>query len=264
MLFSSRSYLAALNALLAEHALSLIELVPENSFALRLREGIIAAGRVGSHTTFDQDAWIQGFNYESRIVQLNLVAFGLSELGMQPMLAGEYWRPVRNPFVLRNVEAKIPKATKYIRSAHGESISLRSSKLKITDWGVADLEEPKEPEQVHGVPNPAFMIELPDPESSAPDFVFSYGSHTVFYYESPQLIGEAAAGLLPPYRYPQVAVVALGHEQPAYIVRIEESEFGSMLCIIYPSGMRANLGAFSRTRRDVFLRKIEEIIQQAK
>jgi hypothetical protein len=39
-MFESQSYLAAINALLAEHDLGLVELVPENSFAKTLRDAI--------------------------------------------------------------------------------------------------------------------------------------------------------------------------------------------------------------------------------
>ena len=102
-MFFNTSYSAALAALLAEHNLGYIELVPQNPFAKELKEGIISAFRAGDRTHFDQDWWVSTFNASSRSVQLNFVALGLNELGHRPILEG-VWPRVRNPMVLNNIE----------------------------------------------------------------------------------------------------------------------------------------------------------------
>lgn len=139
MLFSSEAYSAALNALLAEHDLGYIELVPENPFAARLKDGMMSAFRAGTRLRFDEEWWVATFNNESRVVQLNFVVMGFNELGMRPMLAGEDWQPVGNPLVLRNIESKLDKAGRYIARRHGKVVRLRTSRLALKDWGLADI-----------------------------------------------------------------------------------------------------------------------------
>lgn len=140
MLFPSRAYRAALNALLVEHDLGYIELIPENPFAAKLRNGIIDAMRVGSPTSFDENSWLATFNHAERVVQLNFVAFGFNELGMSPMLKGAEWQSVQNPLVIRNIETNLDKAARYIQRKSGEIVRLRQSKLSLEKWGLADLE----------------------------------------------------------------------------------------------------------------------------
>src|SRR5689334_14788178 len=97
MLFTSQAYLAAVNALMAEHGLGLIELVPQNPFAAQLGSAVISVLRLGSRTPFDEDRWKGMFNREKRSTQLNIVAMALNHLGHSPMLPGESWRTVKNP-----------------------------------------------------------------------------------------------------------------------------------------------------------------------
>ncbi len=128
-MFASQAYQAALNALFAEHHLGYIELVPENSFAGELKDGILSALKVGDRTRFGTNYWIKSFNRAGRLVQLNFVAMGLNELGLRPMLPGEDWLPVRNPWVIRNIESKLSKATRYIERRHQQAVRIRDSRL---------------------------------------------------------------------------------------------------------------------------------------
>ena len=103
-----------------------------------MKVAILDALAHGSGGTWRDDTAISRFNSYDRLVQLNVVAMGLNQLGMQPMLAGENWKFVQNPFILRNPRGKILKASNDILRKHGERIQLRSSKLEIVGWGLVD------------------------------------------------------------------------------------------------------------------------------
>lgn len=83
-------------------------------------------------------------------------------------------------------------------------------------------------------------------------------SYIILYYENPKTIGNVSAGTPSIYKYPQCAIIAEG-QSSFLIVRVEESDFGSMLCVIEPSGVRANMGPFTKTTRELFVRKVIEI-----
>jgi hypothetical protein len=260
--------LAALNALLAEHSLGLVELVPENPFASQLKQGVLSAFRAGTSSRFDEARWVKEFYYQSRIVQLNFVAFGFNELGMRPMLPGENWQRVLNPLVIRNIESKLDKASQTLARRHGVTVHLRNSKLSITDWGVADLSDrpsppssPQSRDEATSPPNLIFKNELPDTQSNKPTDVIRSNVLTIVYYENARTRGEMTLGAPPLYKYPQCAVV--GRQDSELIVRLEESAFGtSMLCIIEPSGVRSNLGKYSRVARNIFIEKVMEIARE--
>ena len=134
MLFASQAYLAARTAILAEHDLGYIELVPENPFAARLRDVIMSAFRAGTKIRFDKETWVAMFNHASRLVQLNFIAMGFNELRERPMLAGEDWQLVQNPMVIRNIESKLDKAARDIARRHGKMVRLRNSRLALKDF----------------------------------------------------------------------------------------------------------------------------------
>lgn len=260
MLFTSRAYLAAVNALLAEHSLGLTELVPQNPFAAQLKSAVISVLRMGSRTPFDQGHWINIFNHENRTTQLNIVAMALNELGHSPMLFGELWRPVKNPFIIRDVEGKLDRAAQYIQRRHGEVIRLRSSRLTLEAWGLADVH--REPESAQpGAEHPSlhFMAELPHPDHNKPLRMFGAGGLTFMYYEHPETIGRIAAGIAPPYRYPHMVVVSV-NARPRLIVRTEQDARGGLvLCTMDPDGRHSNLGLFPATSADAFIKKAVEV-----
>lgn len=262
MLFASQAYLAALNALLAEHDLGFIELVQENPFAAKLKEGVISAFRAGTRVRFEDDSWIARFNHSDRLLQLNFVAMGFNELGERPMLAGEDWQPVQNPMVIRNIEGKVDKANRYLHRRHGKVVRLRNSKLAITDWGIADLSD-RPPPHSTGAHSPSvhFMSELPHPDFNKPVDVVPLGSLLLMYYENVRTIGQVTVGGPALFKFPQVAVVVDEPKQPHFIVRVEESAFGTaMLGVVHPSGSHSNYGPFSRTNRSAFIRKVGEVL----
>ena len=142
-MFASQAYKAALDALLVEHNLSYVELVPQNPYAEKLRNGILSALRAGDHSPrFDEDYWINSFNHADRVVQLNIVVLAFDQLGARPLLQGEEWSIVGNPWVLENIETKLNKARRDLERRHGQAIQIRSSKLLLEDWGLSDRRLP--------------------------------------------------------------------------------------------------------------------------
>lgn len=146
MLFSSQAYAAAFNALLAEHDLGYVELVRENPFAGELKDGIMSALRSGDRTPYDAQYWEKIFNSSSRILQLNFIVYGFNELHMKPMLPGEDWMPIRNPFAINNIEGKIEKASRLLARRHRKMFQLRRSKFSLQGWGLEDLSYQKRPD----------------------------------------------------------------------------------------------------------------------
>ena len=257
-MFFSTSYSAALAALLAEHDLGYIELVPQNPFAKELKEGVISAFRAGDQTPhFDQEWWVGKFNTSSRVVQLNFVALGLNELGHRPMLE-EVWPRVRNPMVLNNIEKKLDKAAGYIEWRHGKCVRLRESRLSLDDWGLADQSQ-ETAKQSTGSPDLKFVGALPDSAVSMPT-KHKLRDLMICYYENPKTLGEKV-GIPALFKYPHVAVVSVvGKRDPHLIVRLEDGGFDTpMLCSLDPSGTHRNFGSWSQTDRDSFIKKAMEI-----
>ncbi len=129
---------AAINALLAEHDLRLIELVPANPFARTLADGIISAMRIGVRGAFDQTLWVNKFNCSQRYVQLNVVVLGFIEAGVPPLLRSEGWRQVLNPFVLVENSDDLSRAERYFQKRYGGSWRLSKGRLFLADWGLYD------------------------------------------------------------------------------------------------------------------------------
>ncbi len=237
MLFESPSYSAALAALLAEHDLGHIELVPQNSFAAELKEGIISAFRVGAREGrhFNQQDWIDRFNHSNRLVQLNFVAFGLNELGQDPTLESA-WPRVNNPMALNSIEGKLYQAQRYLRRRHGVVVEIRDSRLELKDWGLA--EEFRESEQRPvDAPNLTFVGTIPDSDFSKP-IEFKFGDVVIAYHENPRTLGETV-GIPPLFKYPQLAVVnaASATDPRRLVVRVEASGIGvPMLCSLDRAG----------------------------
>lgn len=115
-----------------------------------------------------------------------------------------------------------------------------------------------EPRDEKPVPSPIFMAELPHPKANTPDHVLKHSNKTILYYENPKTIGNVEARIPSIYKYPQCAVIA-EKQSPVMIVRVEVSDFGSMLCVIESSGLRRNMGLFTKTTRELFLKKVIEI-----
>ncbi len=90
----NKGFAAATNALLAEHMLPTLSSDQKD----QVRAQISHIFRAGGFPNITDDFIYTQFHSESRVVQLNLVALALNDLGIEPPYKGEFWHEVRNPF----------------------------------------------------------------------------------------------------------------------------------------------------------------------
>lgn len=128
---------AATNAILAEHTLGLVELVPENPFAKRLKDQVIDVWRRMGFPNMTEDQVAQSFNGLTRIGQLNILAIAFAELGDRPYLPGESWQYVRRPLLMED-EAHVRAVAARMKSKHGVDIHIPTERFQIVDWGIVD------------------------------------------------------------------------------------------------------------------------------
>jgi hypothetical protein len=76
MFFPSTKINAAINALLAEHLLSYVELAPQNPYAKTLADAMLAAAKSRAPKKFDAAQFAEEFNTAPRFTQLNVIASG--------------------------------------------------------------------------------------------------------------------------------------------------------------------------------------------
>jgi hypothetical protein len=137
MFFSSTKFNAAINALLAEHLLSYIELRPQNPYAKTLADAIVSAARSRGPKTFDPAQFTHEFNAAPRFTQLNVIATGFQQLGKAPQ--GASWRRVRKPFAAPENPKKIEKAHDMLFFNNGIDVRIKRGSFKLMDWGLCDL-----------------------------------------------------------------------------------------------------------------------------
>ena len=126
------------NALLAEHSLSLIELVPENSFARSLNDAIVAVYQNAGFRSLAFEDVVRRFNGETRLVQLNIVAVALKELGHPPILSGAEWIPVINPLVAKADQGQIDHVSRWLNEKFNTSLQIKDGKLQMTEVCLTD------------------------------------------------------------------------------------------------------------------------------
>lgn len=139
MIPSPKKLDAATNALLAEHLLQYVELVPENSFAKELRDKIVDVWRLSGFPSIKDSAVAESFNNESRFAQLNIIAQAFNELGIYPMLPNEFWHPVSNPFIPGlDDDDHIQAVMKRLQSNHGVNLQIPSGRFQMKEWGLSE------------------------------------------------------------------------------------------------------------------------------
>jgi hypothetical protein len=136
-MLATRKFSAAINALLAEHLLSYVELNPQNPYAKTLADAVVTAVKARAKKGFDEAAFIEQFNAAPRFTQLNLIAYGFQQLGRIPQ--GASWRPVRKPFLPLENPKKIEKAQHLLFFQNGIDVRLRSGKFKLSQSGLSEL-----------------------------------------------------------------------------------------------------------------------------
>jgi len=130
-----KKYDAATNALLVEHALGSIEFIPENPFAQQLKAAIVQVQRYALHRNVPEQKVYSDFNSYTRFQQLNIIAMAFNEVGIEPVLHGEYWQPVKNPF-LPNLDSPshIRAVAERLARKHGTRIEIGTEPMNIETW----------------------------------------------------------------------------------------------------------------------------------
>ena len=135
---------AATNALLAEHSISLIELVGENPYVKDLKSGIVNAWRHSGFPNMKEEDIYEQFNHCTRFQQLNILAMAFNELNHDPMLPGEFWQFVKNPFLPDlDDEHHLKSVAARLKSKHGVDIQIPEQRLNIYDWDKKLIPETK-------------------------------------------------------------------------------------------------------------------------
>jgi hypothetical protein len=137
MFFTSTKFNAAINALLAEHLLSYVELAPQNPYAKTLADAMLNAAKSRERKGFEAARFTEEFNAAPRFIQLNVIASGFQELGRAPQ--GASWRRVRTPFSPLENTKKIEKAQHMLFFNNGIDVRIRGGSFKLMDWGLCDL-----------------------------------------------------------------------------------------------------------------------------
>lgn len=130
---------AGRNAILVEHFLDQVELVEENPFSKELGDKIVEVFRVSGFPNLREDVAYKDFNSEPRHVQLNIIMMALNELHKDPMLPGEHWSSVGNPFLLGpNITEEMSSVSKAIEKKHRISVVVRENQFILSEKGLAD------------------------------------------------------------------------------------------------------------------------------
>src|ERR1700680_2974502 len=133
MFFSSTKLNAAINALLAEHLLSYVELAPQNPYAKTLADAMLTAAKSRAPKKFDAERFTEEFNVAPRFTQLNVIAPVSQKWGRPPR--GASWRRFRKPFSPLEHAKKIEKAQHMLFFHNGIDVRIRSGSFKLTAWG---------------------------------------------------------------------------------------------------------------------------------
>lgn len=178
-------------------------------------------------------------------------------------IQGENWKPIQNPFVIRDIEGSLEKAFRDYARRHGTIVKLKSSRLALKVWGLADMPEGAIRVLEKSSAGPSFMAELPHPETNTPLQILQSGPLTIMYYEDSRSIAQVEGAVPEFFKYLQMSVIVDQQRRPAFIVGVEEGSLGtSMLCAIAPSGTRSNLGQFARTSQQAFVSKSVQVAME--
>lgn len=122
----TKGFATATNALLAEHMLPTLDSETKD----RLRSQIAHILRAGGRRDLPDDRVNRSFNSRERLVQLNLIAIALNDLGIEPPFRGEFWHEVRNPF-LPNIYDEDDLVAVQSRLSHQHGIHFQVAKKSL-------------------------------------------------------------------------------------------------------------------------------------
>src|ERR1700680_3753003 len=96
MFFPSTKLNAAINALLAEHLLSYVELASQNPYAKTLADAMLGAAKSRAPKKFDAERFTEKFTAPPRFPRLKVLASVFKKWAGTP--GGACWRRFRKPF----------------------------------------------------------------------------------------------------------------------------------------------------------------------
>jgi len=122
MLFGGTGIAAANNAHLAELTL------PKLNFEQKQQviENLLEVMRIGAPHLADNDLH-RMFREAPRIVQLNFLAFTMLHCDIPPIIAGEQWQMVKNPFATAVDDVDVKTNAGYFRRKYGISVAIKNA-----------------------------------------------------------------------------------------------------------------------------------------
>jgi len=125
------SFNGATNALLVE--LTLPTLTESQRTELKVRVVEVFRSRVASDSP--AEAALAELNQAARIVQLNLLALAMKELGYQPPLKKEVLHTVRDPFDPNHADERAMRAVaRRLKWKHGVEIWISEESISFDTW----------------------------------------------------------------------------------------------------------------------------------
>jgi len=126
----TKGFAAATNALLAEVTLPTLGANQRS----RLRVQILHVLRSGGMTSRADEQLLEFFNNQPRLVQLNLVAIACADLNIPPIVFGEIWHEVRNPFLPQIYdEADLMAVSHRILNQRRVKITIRTEPIELSE-----------------------------------------------------------------------------------------------------------------------------------
>lgn len=127
----NKGFATATNALLAEHMLP--TLTEQQKDQVRGQIGYIF--RAGGFPNITEDFIYTQFHSQPRVVQLNILALALNDLGLKPPFKGEFWHEVRNPFRPDIYDSKdIAAVQARLSHQHGVHFQLAEDPMHLMDF----------------------------------------------------------------------------------------------------------------------------------
>jgi hypothetical protein len=121
---------AAVNVVLAEHALGLLQLNTNNPAAHKLGYQIVTILRKAQKGPANDAQTVERFNGMARMEQLGLVAQAMAELQQAPMLGDLSWAPFASSMRVPSIR-RIDAARTTVQNLHGISVAIPDRQLRI-------------------------------------------------------------------------------------------------------------------------------------
>jgi hypothetical protein len=128
------------NALLAEHFITSEDISTNKVLSLDIRNSIIEIMRLGGFPNMPEEEVARQFNSESRFHQLCLIAIALEAQNYPPLVDGEVWHDVNNPFLISENNKQIEPTAYRFKSKVGKLIDINRPPLVMSGRGIKEAE----------------------------------------------------------------------------------------------------------------------------